>query len=194
MKLSAFLPITTVLGCLHTESFTESGTGNLVYAFSNDNGATTCTNDWGYREDQDGHWSLTCLPGYVYAFTKDGSRHWYSNGIYSFSWTSAVSTAGHTIQWDNWITAVQIGGLGDEFAFGGGGSAMSTFGINRANSSLFLVWSNGFIDVTGISPKGRQGHLALFLPVFVFFDELGGRIYRLTGFTPKASPRNEVPR
>ncbi|KAK9421648.1 hypothetical protein SUNI508_05578 [Seiridium unicorne] len=156
MKLSAFLPITTVLGCLHTEGFTESGTGNLVYAFSNDNGATTCTNDWGYREDQDGHWSPTCLPGYVYAFTKDASRHWYSNGIYSFSWTSAVSTVGHTIQWDNWI--------------------------------------NGFIDVTGISPKGRQGHLALFLPVFVFFDDFGGRIYRLTGFIPKASPRNEVPR
>ncbi|KAK9776933.1 hypothetical protein SCAR479_06334 [Seiridium cardinale] len=110
MKLSAFLPttlglipITTVLGCLHTEGYTEPGTGNLVYAFSNDNGATTCTDDWGYREDQDGHWSLTCLPGYACNFAKDGSRHWYSNGINSFSWTSTVSTGGHAIQWDNWI-------------------------------------------------------------------------------------------
>ena len=91
-----------VLCCLHTEGETTSGTGNLVYAFSNDNGQTTCTNDWGSRIDQDGHWSLTCLPGYVYAFTKDGSKHWYSNGINAYSWTVSATTGGHAISWVDW--------------------------------------------------------------------------------------------
>lgn len=90
MKLSNLLPTTLgliapTLGCLHTEGYTLPGTGDLVYAFSNDNGKTTCTNDWGYRQGQDGHWSLTCLPGYVYAFDKDGHQHWYSNGVNSFT-------------------------------------------------------------------------------------------------------------
>jgi hypothetical protein len=108
MKFLTLVPVTLglfsvpSLGCLHTEGYTLPGDGALVYAFSNDNGRTTCTNDWGSREDQDGHWSLTCLPGYVYAFTKDGSQHWYSNGVNAYSWWTTVSTGGHAMQWDDW--------------------------------------------------------------------------------------------
>jgi hypothetical protein len=95
------LAVTPTLGCLHT-SGVIGVPGGLGYAFSNDNGETTCTNDWGVRIDQDGHYSLTCLPGYVYAFSQDGSQAWYANPVQAFSWYQAPSAELNEISWDNW--------------------------------------------------------------------------------------------
>ena len=45
-----------------------------------DNGQVVCDINWdGFRTDQDGHWSLGCLPGYVYAYSKDGTKAWFKN-------------------------------------------------------------------------------------------------------------------
>ncbi|KAH8794983.1 hypothetical protein F5882DRAFT_397310 [Hyaloscypha sp. PMI_1271] len=52
-----------------------------------DNGLVVCSVGMGSRIDQDGHYSLGCLPGYVYAFKKDGSFAWYANPVNAFSFT-----------------------------------------------------------------------------------------------------------
>ena len=96
------LAITPALACLHTSGEIDVP-GGLSYAYSNDNGETTCTNDWGWRIDQDGHYSLTCLPGYVYAFSQDGYQAWYANPSESFSWIQDASGDLNIISWDNWM-------------------------------------------------------------------------------------------
>jgi hypothetical protein len=71
--------------------------GNLDLALSIDNGLTTCSSRWGSRIDQDGHFSLTCLSGYVYAFTQDGTMAWYANPVEAFSFTQQVD--GELAEW-----------------------------------------------------------------------------------------------
>ncbi len=95
------LAVTPTLGCLHTSGLIGVP-GGLAYAFSNDNGETTCTNDWGVRIDQDGHYSVTCRAGYVYAFSQDGSQAWYANPKQSFTWFQNPTTGGNEIEWDEW--------------------------------------------------------------------------------------------
>ncbi|KAH8721498.1 hypothetical protein GQ44DRAFT_761877 [Phaeosphaeriaceae sp. PMI808] len=45
-----------------------------------DNGVTVCGGKIpGSWIDQDGHYSMGCLPGYVYAFEKNGNKAWFKN-------------------------------------------------------------------------------------------------------------------
>jgi hypothetical protein len=66
------------------------------FAFTNDNGETTCDSAWGWRIDQDNHWSMNCLPGYVYAVKQDFSMGWYANPSNSFSFTISPYRYGAT--------------------------------------------------------------------------------------------------
>jgi len=83
--------IVPTLACLQTAGvvgqYRSDGSWHMDYAYTIDNGLTTCDTQWGYRIDQDGHFSLSCLPGYVYAFTLDGSFAWYANPVNAFSFT-----------------------------------------------------------------------------------------------------------
>ena len=96
MKLFLFLSaLTSTLACLHTWGDTHAdalpGLSGIGSCGAIDNGLTVCHSDWGSRIDQDGHYSITCLPGYVYAFTKNGAKTWYANPINAFSWTNDPS-------------------------------------------------------------------------------------------------------
>lgn len=81
--LSGFLTfIAPTLGCLHVYGNIAGDPvlGPTVWGvFAVDNGAIVCSSDMGARFDQDGHFSMGCLNGYVYAFTKDGRTAWYKN-------------------------------------------------------------------------------------------------------------------
>jgi len=49
---------------------------------------TSCDVEFGpTRIDQDGHFSIACNGGRVYAFTVDGTTAWYNNGINAFRFT-----------------------------------------------------------------------------------------------------------
>ncbi|PVH72771.1 hypothetical protein DL98DRAFT_595714 [Cadophora sp. DSE1049] len=50
---------------------------NGISATVTDNGLRVC--DGGSRIDQDGHYSLSCLPGYMFAVTKNAATSWYNN-------------------------------------------------------------------------------------------------------------------
>jgi len=80
------LIIAPALSCLFTYGVTDDSNDpdGFVYALTVDNGAVTCSSEYGSRVDQDGHLSMGCLPGYVYAFSLDGLTAWYSNGINSW--------------------------------------------------------------------------------------------------------------
>jgi len=73
--------------------------GTLGYAITVDNNETTCNSNWGWRIDQDDHYSLECLPGYVYAFTLNGATSWYSNGVLSWELQQATQTDGSGADW-----------------------------------------------------------------------------------------------
>lgn len=107
MKLTTFLSvtlqaitITSTFACLETTG-TISNTGVPGGIETIDNGLTTCSSDWGWRIDQDGHISLNCLSGYIYAVTLDASMAWYRNPVEAFSFTQAASTGGDIIWWDD---------------------------------------------------------------------------------------------
>ncbi|KAF8859352.1 hypothetical protein BDZ45DRAFT_742389 [Acephala macrosclerotiorum] len=75
------------LACLQVVGVVTKGTSGgwfLQYAYTIDNWLTTCESAWGTRIDQDGHFSLTCLPGYVYAFAFDATFAWYANPVNAF--------------------------------------------------------------------------------------------------------------
>ncbi|KAH8806788.1 hypothetical protein DL96DRAFT_1562338 [Flagelloscypha sp. PMI_526] len=57
-------------GCTLTDDFH----GTTISATVWDQGTKVC--DDGSRIDQDGHLSLTCNPGYIYAVTKNGAHAW----------------------------------------------------------------------------------------------------------------------
>lgn len=88
--LSALTLTTPTLACLHVYGNIAGDPflGPSVWSvFAVDNGLTVCSSDMGARIDQDGHFSMGCLSGYVYAFTKDGRTAWYGNnggGSFSF--------------------------------------------------------------------------------------------------------------
>jgi hypothetical protein len=74
--LASLLTVTTpTLACLHVYGniIHDPVVGDSVWSvFAVDSGAIVCSSDMGARFDQDNHFSMGCLPGYVYAFTRDG--------------------------------------------------------------------------------------------------------------------------
>ncbi|OBT40068.1 hypothetical protein VE00_09373 [Pseudogymnoascus sp. WSF 3629] len=103
MKLSALLPAALIaaapaLACLETNGSIDLA-GNVERITAIDNGTLVCDSAWGHRIDQDGHISLTCKPGYVYAVTKDGSMGWYRNPTNAFSFKQVVGGSHQTFYW-----------------------------------------------------------------------------------------------
>jgi len=99
MQFTSILPIATLLlaipatrACLWVNG--EVSGGNLGYASSTDNGEVTCNSAWGWRIDQDDHFSLTCVSGFIYAFTRDGTQAWYRNGPNAYAFTQQPSDEG----------------------------------------------------------------------------------------------------
>jgi hypothetical protein len=96
MKLILTLSaIPSALACLHVWGQTSisplpdlSGIGR---SGANDNGREVCNSDWGSRIDQDGHYSIGCIPGYYYAFSKGGDISYYGNGQNDFSFANNPS-------------------------------------------------------------------------------------------------------
>jgi len=85
---------TPALGCVHAWGDVYVGVFGAVTVDAQlvDNGQELCNSAWGWRWDQDGHISLTCIAGgYVYAFTQDGKNAWYGRPGGAFSWTQSVS-------------------------------------------------------------------------------------------------------
>jgi hypothetical protein len=77
------------LTCLHVYGHIAGDPflGASVWSvFAVDNGQIVCSSDMGARIDQDGHFSMGCLPGYIYAFTKDGKTAWFANPSQAWSW------------------------------------------------------------------------------------------------------------
>lgn len=106
-SLSLFA-ISPSFACLHTygevHSDTEERHWTVVWAGATDNGLDVCDTAWGNaRIDQDGHFSIPCLPGYVYAFTEDGLTAWYSNGINAFRFAQSPSSPEGGYDW-TWQT------------------------------------------------------------------------------------------
>ena len=106
MKLTIFvytalelLTIAPALACLEATG-SVSTSGNVDFIRVTDNGAITCNSDWGWRIDQDNHISLSCLSGYIYAVTKDGSLAWYQNPVNAYSFTQSVSGDLDEFYWD----------------------------------------------------------------------------------------------
>jgi hypothetical protein len=93
LPILTFLLATPTLACLEIYGvldLTDAGS-EFAFALTVDNGSETCGERYGaVRIDQDGHWSLACAEGYVYAFTLDGTTAWYSNGINSWSFSQSV--------------------------------------------------------------------------------------------------------
>ncbi|KAH7401713.1 hypothetical protein DE146DRAFT_779905 [Phaeosphaeria sp. MPI-PUGE-AT-0046c] len=86
-------------GCLRVHGSIQkvpdiiSGTGGIdAGCEAIDNGRVVCSAQWGSRIDQDNHYSISCLPGYVWAFTKNGAVSWYSNGVNSFQFDNDVKS------------------------------------------------------------------------------------------------------
>ncbi|KAF1944126.1 hypothetical protein EJ02DRAFT_464434 [Clathrospora elynae] len=121
--LLALSAIPAALACLHTWGDAHDdalpGLDGIGSCGAVDNGLTVCSSDWGSRIDQDGHYIISCLPGYVYAFTKNGATTWYANPSNAFSWTNgprsssyccygACDDKGPTLSctdydWDKWM-------------------------------------------------------------------------------------------
>jgi hypothetical protein len=97
---AAALAISPALSCLQTFGVIAPP-NTLAFALSVDNGEVTCNSDWGHYIDQDGHFSLSCLDGYVYAFTMNGEIAWYSNGVDSFQLQQPVQqdSTGSVFYW-----------------------------------------------------------------------------------------------
>lgn len=103
MKLSALLTAALIaaapaLACLETTGAIDLA-GNVQRITAIDNGVLVCDSDWGHRIDKDGHISLTCKAGYVYAVTKDGSMGWYKNPTNAFSFKQVVGGSHQTFYW-----------------------------------------------------------------------------------------------
>jgi hypothetical protein len=83
---------TPTLACLQNQGDVDLNwrTGDVYPVITVvDNGLLVCgaINAGEFRIDQDDHISLNCLPGYIYAVTKDGSMSWYRNKDGgTFSW------------------------------------------------------------------------------------------------------------
>lgn len=104
MKLSALLPAVVIaaapaLACLETIGSIDLA-GNVQRITAVDNGVTVCDSDRGHRIDQDGHISVTCNAGFVYAVTKDGSMGWYKNPKSEFSFRQVVGGSHQTLYWN----------------------------------------------------------------------------------------------
>jgi hypothetical protein len=96
MKLSALVlilsaTVPSVLACVHSfGSITadpfdiNSGIGAELW----DNGSQVCGDP--FRIDQDGHYSASCIPGYVFALSKNGVHAWYGYGNNAFQWNQDV--------------------------------------------------------------------------------------------------------
>ncbi len=98
----AILPLLVAapsLACLEAMGWVTSS-GDLDFAQTIDNGQITCDSTRGSRIDQDGHISLTCNAGYVYAFTKDGKTAWYANPSQSFTLDLSPDTESAYVFWD----------------------------------------------------------------------------------------------
>lgn len=71
-----------VMGCLLVAGEINDRSSTLVWAFAIDNGDTVCNfgkSSYSYHIDQDGHYSLGCKPGYVYAVDRYGLQGWFQN-------------------------------------------------------------------------------------------------------------------
>ncbi|KFY88751.1 hypothetical protein V500_06148 [Pseudogymnoascus sp. VKM F-4518 (FW-2643)] len=117
MKTTFIFPTVLILlrptvACLHawgtiTHSLWPGLSG--ITAQVDDNGGRVCSG--GSHFDQDGHYSLTCVPGYVYAVTQDGGFAWYRAGSNAYSWIQPTSIdheeVGHLkntlYSWDVWL-------------------------------------------------------------------------------------------
>ncbi|KAF2734324.1 hypothetical protein EJ04DRAFT_523738 [Polyplosphaeria fusca] len=92
--LLALTALPSAFACLHTWGYIVSdctiGTTMDGGAQVVDNGVVVCDNNWGLREDQDGHFAFNCLPGYVYAVEKTGTRSWFRNNANTYSWINNV--------------------------------------------------------------------------------------------------------
>jgi hypothetical protein len=100
-----FLAITPALSCLRTYGvITNSGGSDaFVFALAIDNGAVVCSSSWGnVNIDQDGHFSLPCWSGYVYAMTFDGYTAWYSNGVQSWQLAQGIIPDINPGVWEWW--------------------------------------------------------------------------------------------
>ncbi|KAH6716320.1 hypothetical protein BKA61DRAFT_602933 [Leptodontidium sp. MPI-SDFR-AT-0119] len=62
------------------------------YAQLTDNGGIVCGGPIG-AIDQDGHYTIHCNPGYVWAFTQDLAHSWYGYGSAAFQWDQHVDSA-----------------------------------------------------------------------------------------------------
>lgn len=91
-SISFFAP--TALACLRVHGYIVHdplvGTTMDADAEAIDNGVVVCSARMGLRTDQDGHFSLGCLPGYVYAVTKDGKHAWFHNPQNRFEFDQSV--------------------------------------------------------------------------------------------------------
>lgn len=92
MKLLVFiLAVSPVMACLRHHGYIVHdpivGTTMDGDAEAIDNGVVVCSARMGLRTDQDGHFSLGCLPGYVYAISKNGKDIWFRNPQNAFSWS-----------------------------------------------------------------------------------------------------------
>lgn len=95
------LAITPTLACLEARG-QVSFLGDVLSINVIDNGALVCSDAWGWRIDQDDHISLSCLAGYIYAVTKDGSLAWYRNPVNAYSFTQTTSGDEFTFWWDQY--------------------------------------------------------------------------------------------
>ena len=109
--LSASLSLVAIspsLACLHTygQVLTDIKRSyyKLLWAGATDNGLDVCDIEWGWRIDQDGHFSITCLAAYVYAFTKDGETAWYSNGVNGYRFVQVPNYVLNTDRQYEWQT------------------------------------------------------------------------------------------
>lgn len=111
------------LACVHATGYIETdpngsiGPNNGNFAQLWDNGDLKCQGT--PRIDQDNHYSLPCVAGYVYAYTQNLAHAWYGYGNNAFQWDQTVQSAsfdcdacngktGHcqqckTRQWDTYM-------------------------------------------------------------------------------------------
>jgi hypothetical protein len=85
--LSLLALSTQVLACVHSVgSITVDplGANGGISASLTDNNVKVCDDPW--YIDQDGHYAATCIPGTVFALSKNGDTAWYGYGSASFSW------------------------------------------------------------------------------------------------------------
>src|SRR6187549_1960169 len=83
--------IAPALGCLVIEGTIDMDADTVDYVRVIDNGALVCHAGLGVRTDQDNHYSVGCIPGYIYAVTKDGGFAWFRNHDRAYSFSQAHS-------------------------------------------------------------------------------------------------------